>query len=282
VIAALMPIVCLLCVSTFCPPQFASAQTGGAASTQGADAPRSPGSTAPAPPERPGLFEIIFSGGWSGVLIMLLLFALSFTAAFLIFEQMLTLRRSEVLPPGLADQVHELLVAGRVAEADQLCRNRPSFLAFVLSAGISELDGGWPAVEKALEDSLAEQAARLMRRVEYLSVIGNIGPMLGLLGTVVGMVLAFQTVAYTQGTANAAQLAEGIYQALVTTIAGLVIAIPAVGAFAIFRNRIDQFVAEGAYMAQHVFTPLKRTRTTGAVAAPPAGVRSPAPPPPPK
>ena len=124
--------------------------------------------------------------------------------------------------------------------------------------GISELDFGWNAVEKSIEDALAEQSARLFRKIEYLSVIGNIAPMVGLLGTVIGMIVAFQSVASTQGTASAPQLAEGIYQALVTTVGGLIVAIPAIGAFAIFRNRIDQFVAEAAYMAQHVFTSLRR------------------------
>ena len=70
--------------------------------------------------------------------------------------------------------------------------------------------------------------------------------------------MAFQRVAVTQGSAGAADLAEGIYQALVTTVGGLIVAIPSLGAFAIFRNRVDQFVAEVAYLAQHVFVPLKR------------------------
>ena len=128
-------------------------------------------------------------------------------------------------------------------------------------------------MEKALEESLAEQAARLYRKVEYLSVIGSLAPMLGLLGTVTGMLMAFQEVATSQGKAGAADLAEGIYQALVTTVVGLIIAIPALGAFAVFRNRVDQLVAEAAYMVQHAFAPLKGRG--GKVAA------NPAPPPPP-
>ena len=246
-------------------------------SAQTSPAPASPASAStPAEVSSPGFFEIVFSGGWSGILIMLVLIGLSLTAAYLVFEQILTLRHNELIPPGLADRVQQLLAVGRAAEAEQQCRSQPSFLAFILAAGISEMDGGWPAVEKALEDATAEQAARLLRKIEYLSVIANIAPMVGLLGTVVGMVLCFHTVASTQGAAGAAQLAEGIYQALVTTIVGLIIAIPALGAFAIFRNRVDQLVAEGAYLAQHVFTPLKRTR------ARPVGLAaSPAPPPPP-
>jgi biopolymer transport protein ExbB len=127
-----------------------------------------------------------------------------------------------------------------------------------LASGIAEIEFGWPAVEKALEDSLSEQAARLYRKLEYLSLIGNLAPMLGLLGTVAGMIVAFREVALSQGTAGAGQLASGIYSALVTTVAGLLIAIPALGAFAIFRNRIDELVSEMAYSAQHVFGPIRR------------------------
>jgi biopolymer transport protein ExbB len=226
-----------------------------------------PGSkTASASPE--GFLEIVFAGGLVGDTIMWLLLALSLTAAYLVFEHVMTLRRKELMPPGLADDVRLLVSEGRVPEAEKLCRETPSFLSFVLLHGLAEVDGGWPAIEKALEDATAEQAARLFRKIEYLSVIGNIAPMLGLLGTVTGMIGAFQTVAATQGTAGAGDLAKGIYEALVTTVGGLVIAIPALGAFAIFRNRVDQFVAEAAYLAQHVFTPIKRRRAKWREGAP--------------
>ena len=226
-----------------------------------------------------GFFSILFSGGLVGVSIMLLLFALSLTAAYLVFDHLMTIRRGELMPDGLSDRVRELLLAGRLGEADQACRQQPSFLAFVVLNGLSEVDGGWNAVEKAMEDATAEQSARLFRKIEYLSVIGNIAPMVGLLGTVTGMIIAFQQVASTQGTAGAADLAEGIYQALVTTVGGLIVAIPSLGAFAVFRNRLDQLVAEAAYLAQHAVAPLKRRRTAPAPAAPPARAAVPPPPP---
>lgn len=211
-----------------------------------------------------GFFSIVFSGGLVGVAIIMLLLALSLTAAYLVFEHLMTIRRNELMPDGLSEQVRELLLAGRLAEADQTCRQQPSFLAFVLLNGLSEAEGGWSAVEKAMEDATAEQAARLFRKIEYLSVIGNLAPMVGLLGTVTGMIFAFQQVATTQGAAGAADLAEGIYQALVTTVGGLIVAIPSLGAFAVFRNRLDQLVAEAAYLAQHAVGPLKRRRVTAA------------------
>ncbi|MCA9238589.1 MAG: MotA/TolQ/ExbB proton channel family protein, partial [Planctomycetales bacterium] len=79
-----------------------------------------------------------------------------------------------------------------------------------------------------------------------------------LLGTVVGMIFAFQEVAETQGAARAAELAGGIYQALVTTVGGLLVAIPSLAVFAVFRNRIDGLVTETAFAAQRALRPLKR------------------------
>ncbi len=208
----------------------------------------------PSGPEGETLWEILGAGGVVGMLILLL----SLAAVALVVEHLMTLREPVLMPPGLADDVFQLLTAGKPSLAIERCRQQPSFLAFVLDAGLSEAEGGWPAAEKALEDAMADQSARLFRKIEYLSVIGNIAPMLGLLGTVVGMIFAFREVAATQGAARAGDLAEGIYLALVTTVLGLIVAIPALGAFAIFRNRVDQLVAEAAYVAQHVFRPLKR------------------------
>lgn len=209
--------------------------------------------------ETPDTFiSIVFSGGPIGIAIMLILIATSMASMYLVIEQALNLRRKIVLPEKLGDRVRTNLLAGRVAEAQQACRDTPSVLSAVLARGLEELDGGYEAVEEAVEDALAEQSARLFRRVEYLSVLANLAPMLGLLGTVVGMVLCFREVASTQGNAGAAQLADGIYQALVTTVAGLMIAIPSLAAFALFRNRVDQIIAEAASIALHVYTPLKR------------------------
>ena len=205
-----------------------------------------------------GIFDIIFSGGIVGAIMIVVLLLLSLTAAYLIFDHVMTIRKKDLMPEGLSETVRQSLMKGDVAAAQQACNAQPSLLSFVLLHGISELEFGWSSVEKSLEDALAEQSARLFRKIEYLSVIGNIAPMVGLLGTVIGMIVAFQQVAATQGLASAPQLAQGIYQALVTTVGGLIVAIPSIGAFAIFRNRIDQFVAEAAYTAQHVFTPLRR------------------------
>lgn len=226
----------------------------------------------PESPAPTGL-SIIFSGGWPGFLIMLVLFALSLTAVYLICEHLLTIRRRELMPEGLDRRVQDLLAAGKLAAAEKTCRDEPSFLSFVMLHGMSEAEDGWPAVEKSLEDASAEQAARLFRKIEFLSVIGNLAPMIGLLGTVTGMIIAFQQVAGSQGAAGAGELAEGIYQALITTVGGLLVAIPSLAAFAFFRNRVDQLVAEASYLAHHACKPLKRLRRKPAPPKPPPATR---------
>ncbi|MFT5523112.1 MAG: biopolymer transport protein ExbB [Pirellulaceae bacterium] len=236
----------------------------------GPDVNQTAGQTPVADSSPSGFWGILFSGGIVGAMIVLVLFLLSLTAAYLVFEQIMSIRRSELVPAEIGEQVRQLLAVGRISEADQICRANPSFLSFVLISGLAEIEGGWSSVEKAMEDALAEQSARLLRKIEYLSVIGNIAPMVGLLGTVTGMIFAFQQVATTQGGATAGQLAEGIYQALVTTVGGLIVAIPSLGAFAIFRNRVDQFTAEAAYVALHSFSPIKRRFTAVTPPPPPA------------
>lgn len=261
----------------------AAAAASGAA---GSDIGGNTGSSALTPASEPaseqaavgGFWAIVFSGGWVGVAIVLTLLLLSLLAAYLIIEQLFTLRRDQVMPAGLADDIRLLLAQGKLPDAEAACRQRPSPLAFVLVSGLSELDFGWQAMEKAMEDAVAEQAAKLYRKIEYLSVIGNLAPMCGLLGTVTGMIMAFQQVALTQGTAGAAQLAEGIYSALVTTVAGLVVAIPSLGAFAVFRNRVDQLIAETAYLAQHTFVPVRRRATSRGGQVPTVPVARSAPP----
>lgn len=214
-------------------------------------------------------FTIVFSGGPLGIAIMLVLIGLSLVAAALAFDNVMIVRRGQIVPPGLAEDVRRLVSEGQIPKAAAACRGQPSFLASVLLHGLAEAEGGWAEMEKSMEDATAEQAARLFRRIEYLSVIGNIAPMVGLLGTVAGMLLAFKQVADTEGSAGAAQLADGIYQALVTTVAGLMIAIPALGAFALLRSRVDQLVAEAAGAALHALSPLKKRRGESAAVPPP-------------
>jgi biopolymer transport protein ExbB len=219
--------------------------------------------------EKDSVFDILGAGGIIGFFIILL----SVGAVALMIEHAITIRSNVLMPPGLSEEVHDLLKTGQWARALDRCRSQPSFLGYVLDAAISEVEAGWSSVEKSFEDSMAEQSSRLFRKIEYLSVIGNIAPMLGLLGTVVGMILAFRDLADSDGYSRASDLAEGIYLALITTVEGLIVAIPSLAAFAIFRNRVDALVAEVTFVADRVLHPVKKkllvTRGAKGTGAPP-------------
>ena len=256
----------------FPPPSVPGAQPAAAPAEFG-----QPKSTKP--PKKTFL-QIFFSGGPVGIANMLALIGLSLTAVYMVFDNIFRIRRKDLIPEDVSVELRRLVEQGRLAEAVQICKSRPCFLTAIVQQGLSEADGDWPEIEKAMEDATAEQAAKLFRWIEYLSVIGNLAPMVGLLGTVTGMLLAFKEVAETEGKAGAAALADGIYQALVTTVYGLVIAIPALGFFAMFRSWIDELIAEAAYAALHILAPLKQRR--GVSQAPPIATGPPTPPAPPR
>jgi biopolymer transport protein ExbB len=198
--------------------------------------------------------QLFRDGGAIGYIIV----ALSLIMLALIFEHLLTIRRGTLMPHGMSEDIQRLIQAGQFKVAEERCRASSSLLGYLLGAGLSEVELGYSAVEKAMEDAAAEQSARLMRKVEYLSIISTVAPMLGLMGTVWGMILAFMEFE-RKANPQVSELAPGIYKALVTTLFGLVVAIPAISAFGFFRNRIDELVAQTALTAEHVFAEFKRS-----------------------
>jgi biopolymer transport protein ExbB len=206
----------------------------------------------------PGLAHLDFrklleAGGGVGVVIG----ALSVGMAALVFEYLISLRRGATIPRRLAERLQELITQKQFKQATDECRDNGSLLALVIGAGLGEVDAGYAAVEKAMEDACAQHAGRLYRKIDYLSVIGTLSPMLGLLGTVWGMMLAFSEFA-SKANVAVTELAPGISTALVTTLLGLAVAIPAYAAYAYFRNRVDEAVANCSQVADHIFFEYRR------------------------
>ncbi|MBC7967929.1 MAG: MotA/TolQ/ExbB proton channel family protein [Fuerstia sp.] len=197
--------------------------------------------------------ELLAAGGTIGYVIIFL----SFLMVALIVDYLLTIRRTTFIPPGLAEEVHKLLADRKVPEATKLCEKQPGFMGRMLFAGLQESQLGYTAIEKAMEDTAAEQSARCFRRIEHLSVIGTLAPMLGLMGTVWGMILAFMEFE-TKANPQISELAPGVYKALVTTLQGLAVAIPATGALAYFRSRVEELSMEASLTAAHVFADFRR------------------------
>ena len=207
-------------------------------------------------PPKIDIRQMFADGGAIGYIIV----ALSFVMLALVFEHLLTIRRTTLMPTGMAEDIQKLIQQGQIKVAEDRCRASPSLLGHLLGAALPEVDLGYSAVEKAMEDAAAQQAARLMRKIEYLSIISVVAPMLGLMGTVWGMILAFMEFE-RKANPQVSELAPGIYKALVTTLFGLIVAIPAITAYGFFRNRIDELVAQTALTAEHVFAEFKRSIT---------------------
>jgi biopolymer transport protein ExbB len=211
----------------------------------------------PAGPEQASILslrEFFAAGGAIGHVIVF--FSILMTA--IIIDAAVGLRRNLFMPPGLAEEVHRCLAEHKGQELRTVCRAHPSFLSTVLLAGAEELSSAqWAPVEKAMEDTAAEQTARISRRVEYLSVISTLAPMLGLMGTVWGMILAFMEFEQ-KANPQISELAPGIYKALVTTLQGLAVAILSIGALAFFRRRIDDLAMESTLLAGRIFADQRR------------------------
>ena len=197
--------------------------------------------------------EMLAAGGMIGYVIIFL----SFLMVALIVDFLLTIRRATFITPGLAEEVHKLLAERKLPEATKLCEKQPGFLGRLLFAGLQESQLGYTAIEKAMEDAAAEHSARCYRRIEHLSVISTLAPMLGLMGTVWGMIQAFMEFEM-KANPQISELAPGVYKALVTTLQGLAVAIPATGALAFFRSRVEEFSMEAALLATHVFADFRR------------------------
>ncbi len=179
-----------------------------------------------------------------GPMYSLIFLGLSFSLVAVLVMNILVARRAQILPPGLIEGFEKHLEAKQYQEAYELARNDDSFLGKVLSAGLSRLTYGYQPAVEAMQEVGEEESMRLEHLLSYLALIGTISPMFGLLGTVDGMVQAFDVIAQSTVSPKPNELAQGIATALVTTLVGLWLAIPAIAAFNILRNRVSRLVLE--------------------------------------
>ncbi|MBT8486724.1 MAG: MotA/TolQ/ExbB proton channel family protein [Phycisphaerales bacterium] len=187
-----------------------------------------------------------------GSFIIWFLLALSFASLGLIGYMTLTNQRKSILPAGVVEQARTLLQHGRYRETIDLTRTEESFFSHVLGAALREANHGFSAMVRSLEQTSDELTTDRLRRIEYLNVLGQVSPMIGLFGTVYGMILAFQAIVVAGGNADPVLLAGGIGTALTTTFWGLVVAIPALAGYAIVRNKIDALTAEATLVAEEM------------------------------
>jgi len=198
------------------------------------------------------LWTLVKAGGTVGWIIVLM----SFAALAMIIDHFISLRRQNLVPTDLADQIEEHLEEKEYEKARELCEEDSSFLAKVIGSGLGQIGGmfGFFDMQNAMTETSEREIARLYRKLDILSFIAVTAPMLGLLGTVTGMIRSFHMIASTEGAARPSQLATGIYEALVTTAEGLIVAIPAMFFVSYFRTRIDHFVAEAEAVVERLMS----------------------------
>ena len=197
--------------------------------------------TQAAPPPDVSVFGLFIKGGF----FMYPLALCSIVAIGIIFERFLALRRSRVLPPdflpGLRGTFKDV---GRDSTAAlAYCKAHDSPLARVLAVGIKRLPRGWAAAEKAIEDEGGNQTLRLRHNMRFLYALGSVATLLGLIGTISGMIKAFQ-VAAVAGVGRVDQLSTGIYEAMTCTFAGLAVAIVVTTFYYFFVGRIERLIGE--------------------------------------
>lgn len=175
-----------------------------------------------------------------GVTFVIVFVALSFALVALLVMCFLQLRRTVLMPPDLIEGFETHLDKKEFQQAYELAKADDSYLGRVLSVGLVKLQVGRQQAFDAMRETQAEEAMQLEHKISYVSLIGALAPMFGLLGTVSGMVSAFTVIAQSATQPKHHELASGISQALVTTLIGLWIAIPAVACFSLFRNWLEQ------------------------------------------
>ena len=248
-----------------------------AAGPAAADAPR----TADAPKRGPeategtiSLMQIVKWGGYIGYFIIFL----SVLTVMLIIFHLILLRREKLCPVAVRDKIGSLFSERNMEGAADYVRNENSLLGRVVSGGLSRVRGGYADMEEIINDVAEDEAMRLEQSVGYFSLIAAVAPLCGLLGTVVGMIKAFNTIAI-QGVPTPGELAAPIEEALVTTAFGLIVAIPNVVAYTVFRNRLTRLLADMGLVVEELMTPFRVQSAAAASAAseaPPADDEVPA------
>jgi biopolymer transport protein ExbB len=209
------------------------------------------------------IFEMVFGGNAFGVAIVCSIILLSIIATYFIIEHFITITQQRLIPKYVVDELERLIGDGEIRQAIQFCHQKENYslVTDVVLAGLNRYQSsefGFAEYRSAVEEAGEDFTGKLYRRTEVLHVIGSIAPMLGLLGTVLGMIDAFLTIASLDRMARPQELAGGIAQALVTTLQGLVVAIPAMVAYSYFRNKIDSIVSEAGNRIEIIMMPLGR------------------------
>ncbi|MBE7462429.1 MAG: MotA/TolQ/ExbB proton channel family protein [Planctomycetes bacterium] len=195
------------------------------------------------------MWDSIKAGGAIGALIILI----SVASLALVIQYTVEQKHDKLIPPHLIAELEQLFEEQAYDEAADMCQAQPCYLTNIVGAGLAQMEGGYDAIMKGLETAGEEETTRLFSKLSNLSLIASIAPMMGLFGTVSGMIGAFNIIASTAGGASPGQLASGISEALVTTFLGLVVAMPTLVAYHFLRARAIKVSMESGSILTNLF-----------------------------
>lgn len=165
-------------------------------------------------------------------------------------------RQAVLLPPDVTNRIRGMTQDRQWTKLTEFTKDDDSFVSKSLYPALRRFPD-FPEMRQALETAVSEQTAEQFRKIEYLNIIGNLGPLLGLLGTVIGMIEAFQAMNAAGGQATPADLAGGISKALAHTMLGLLLAVPCLAAFGVLRTMVDRLTIQGALLAEDLFLAIR-------------------------
>lgn len=188
------------------------------------------------------IFDLLFSGGLAGTIIIIILFVLMFIAIYIYFERWFAIKASTKTDKNFMLQIRDNVASGNIEGAKIRCAQENSPVARLTAKGISRIGSPLEDINTAIENAGKLEVYKLEKNTAVLATIAGAGPMLGFLGTVIGMVIAFHQLATSGGQAEMGLLAEGIYTAMTTTVVGLIVGIVAYIAYNHLVVKTDKVV----------------------------------------
>jgi len=210
-----------------------------------------------AKPSGSSFWELMKAGGSVGWFIVFC----SFVSLALTIENFVNIKKDKFAPPEIVAELEALVEEGQYEDAVALCSANPNFFCNVVGPALAKVELGYDEMSKAMGEAGEEQATKVNMKISYLSLLGSVAPMLGLLGTVTGMITAFGVIK-TMQSPPPSMLAKGVEEALVTTAQGLFVAIPTLTVFFVIKNKTTQLIIEMGMICGEFIDKFKNTQVS--------------------
>jgi len=188
------------------------------------------------------IIELISSGGWAGQVIIALLFVLLVVAIYIYFERVFAIKEASKIDANFMDQIKDHVTHGKIDSAQMLCAQVNTPVSRLISKGITRIGKPLEDINSAIENAGRLEIYGLEKHVSVLATISGVAPMIGFLGTVIGMILSIFEIANSGGQIDIKQLSDGLYTAMTTTVAGLIVGIIGYIAYNHLVTRTDKVV----------------------------------------